>query len=173
MAIFIYIPAKNMQASLFSTFHQNFPFENFHLNRWWQVMSHGDLNLYFPNNWPFEAFFIYCAHYPCLMINVSVETTALILERIRDSLVWSHFEWHGLGTQRDATLKFHGPMWKQVHGVSLFYGTKRVIITVSLKYIGRWIRNVVIARWEKLFYKLKMLADHILSFGAGIELAVC
>lgn len=67
----------------------------------------------------------------------------------------------------DATLKFHGPMGKQVHGVSSFYRAKRVIITTSLKYIGGCIRDVVIARWEKLFYRLKMLADDILSFGAG------
>lgn len=130
-------------------------------------MSHGDLNLYFPNNWPFEALFIHCAHYPYLMINVSVKTTALILEGIRDSLFWSHLGSHDLGTQMDATLKSHGPIGKQVHGVSSFYGLKRVIITVSLKYIGGCIRDVVIARWEKLFYRLQMLADGILSFGAG------
>lgn len=73
-------------------------------------MSHGDLNLHFPNNWPFEAFFIHRAHYPYLMINVSAKTTVLILEGIRDSVFWSHFESHNLGTQMDATLKSHGPM---------------------------------------------------------------
>lgn len=45
-----------------------------------------------------------------------------------------------------------------------FYSTKKVIIKANLKFIGWYIRDVIVSRWGNLFYRLKMLSEDILSF---------
>lgn len=73
---------------------------------------------------------------------------------------------HDLGTYT-VTPKFHVPTWKCFHEVLCFTEKGKSRIKASLEYIGRCIKEVVAARWEKLFYRLRMLADDTLNFWIG------
>lgn len=42
-------------------------------------------------------------------------------------------------------------------------------IKASLRYIGGYIKEATTARWQKLFYRPKMLSGTILSFWIGVN----